>query len=54
MRTDYLLHKEVEHVLAALMPQNRLIMRLCLHTGLRLSDVLCMTPEQIKPSGWLV
>lgn len=54
MKTEYLLNKEVDRVLAALMPQNELIMRVVLHTGLRLSDVLCMTPEQIKPSGWLV
>lgn len=53
MRTEYLLSKEVDHVLAALMPQNRLIMELALHTGLRISDILGMTPEQIKPQGWI-
>ena len=53
MRTEYLLAQEVDHVLAALMPQNRLIMELALHTGLRISDILGMTPEQIKPQGWI-
>lgn len=36
------------------MPQNRLIMRTVLHTGLRISDVLELRTEQLKPSGWLV
>lgn len=54
MTTEYLLHKEVRMVLSALMPQNRLIMEVVLHTGMRISDVLEMRPEQLKPSGWLV
>ena len=35
-------------------PQNELVMRVVLHTGLRISDVLALRPEQLKPSGWLV
>lgn len=35
------------------MPQNRLIMELALHTGLRISDILGMTREQLKPQGWI-
>lgn len=53
-KTEYLLDVEVERVLAAMMPQNQLILRLVLHTGMRVSDVLLMKPEDIKPSGWLV
>lgn len=53
IKTEYLLQKEVEHVLAALTPSNRLVMRVCLHTGLRVSDVLSLKPEQIKPSVWV-
>lgn len=53
MKTEYLLNREVGHVLAALMPQNRLIMRLILHTGLRVSDVVELRPDQLKPSGWI-
>lgn len=52
MTTEYLYSKEVDHVLAALMPQNALIMRVSLHTGMRLSDVLELRPDQLKPCGW--
>lgn len=54
MTTEYLLEREVGNVLDCLMPQNRLIMRLVLHTGLRISDVLELRTEQLVPSGWLV
>ena len=47
MKTEYLLHREVEHVLAALTPSNRLICRVCLHTGLRLGDVLTLRTQQL-------
>ena len=47
MKTDYLLHREVGHVLAALMPQNRLIARVCLHTGLRVGDVVSLRAQDI-------
>lgn len=53
IKTDYLLHQEVERVLAALTPSNRLVMRVCLHTGLRLGDVLALRPEQIAPHMWV-
>lgn len=46
-KTEYLLHKEVDRVLAALMPQNQLICRVCLHTGLRLGDVLSLRTQQL-------
>lgn len=41
------MHREVEHVLAALMPSNRLVARVCLHTGLRVGDVLALRTDQI-------
>lgn len=53
MRTEYLLNKEVEQVLSALMPENRLAVRVSLHTGLRISDVLSLKTEQIKPIFWI-
>lgn len=53
MTTEYLLNKEVDRVLAALMPQNRLIMEVALHTGLRIGDILTMTPDMLKPNGWI-
>ena len=45
MKTEYLLHREVEQVLQLLTPENRLVMRVCLHTGLRISDVLALRPH---------
>ena len=53
MTTEYLLNREVEHVLAALTPSNRLVVRVSLHTGLRVSDVLALRTEQLKPSFWV-
>lgn len=47
MKTEYLLNKEVEHVLAALTAQNRLIARVCLHTGLRVGDVVALKTQQL-------
>lgn len=40
-------------VLAALTPENRLVMRVALHTGLRVSDVLALKTEQLKPHFWV-
>lgn len=53
MKTEYLLHREVEHVLAALMPVNRVVMRVCIHTGLRVGDVLALRTDQIAPRFWV-
>lgn len=33
--------------------ENRLVMRLLLHTGLRISDALSLKPEQLKPNFWI-
>lgn len=53
MRTEYLLAKEVDLVLAALTPENRLVMRAALATGLRVGDVLALTPDRLKPHFWV-
>lgn len=53
MKTEYLLDKEVERVLALLTPDNRLVMRVALATGLRIGDVLALKPEQLKPHFWV-
>ena len=42
----------MEHVLAALTPSNALVMRVILHTGMRVSDVLALKTADLKPSGW--
>lgn len=53
MKTEYLLDREVEQVLNLLTPENRLVMRVCLHTGLRVSDVLQLRPQQLKSRFWV-
>lgn len=53
MRTEYLLQHEVDGVLALLTPANRLVMRTALVTGLRISDVLAMTPDKLRPHCWV-
>ena len=53
MRTEYLIEREVERVLDLLTLENRLVMRLLLHTGLRIGDALRLKPEQLKPNFWV-
>ena len=53
MRTEYLIEREVERVLDLLTLENRLVMRLLLHTGLRIGDALRLRPEQLKPNFWI-
>lgn len=53
MRTEYLLQKEVDLVLSALTDTNRLVMRTCLATGLRLGDVLELTPDRLRRNFWV-
>lgn len=42
-RTDYLYQRQLDRVLGLLMPGNSLVVRVQLHTGLRVSDVLRLT-----------
>jgi integrase len=53
MKTEYLLHREVGHVLAALTPQNRLVCEVMLHTGLRVGDVLALRTQQLASRMWV-
>ena len=53
MTTEYLLNREVELILAALTPENRLALKTALHTGLRIGDVLQLRPEQLQPHFWV-
>lgn len=48
-----MLEREVERVLDLLTYENRLVMRVLLHTGLRISDALQLRPEQLKPNFWV-
>lgn len=47
MRTEYKTPDEMEHVLALLTPPNRLVARVMLATGLRVSDVLALRKENV-------
>jgi integrase len=53
MKTEYMLQREVDGVLALLMPANALVMRVALHTGLRVGDVLSLKTEQLAPRVWV-
>lgn len=48
MRTEYIHKQEMQHILAALMPPNRLAMELSLATGLRITDVLTIKTEAVQ------
>ena len=47
-RTTYANGAQMAHVLAALMPTNALIVKLCMQTGLRISDVLELRTCELK------
>jgi integrase len=47
-RTTYANRGQLGHVLAALMPVNALIVRICMVTGLRISDVLELRTAELK------
>jgi integrase len=53
MKSEYLLNREVDGVLAMLTPANAIVMRVALHTGLRISDVLSLKSSQIAPRFWV-
>jgi integrase len=46
--TEYIVQEAMEQVLGILTPSNRLVMRVILHTGLRVSDVLSLQTMQVK------
>ena len=53
MKTEYLLNREVDNILATLTPGNALAMRVALHTGLRIGDVLTLKTSQLAPRFWV-
>ena len=53
MKTEYLLNREVDLVLAMLTDRNALIMRTALHTGLRIGDVLSLKTDQLRTRFWV-
>ncbi len=48
-RSTYVSHPQMSLVLAALTPPNRAVMKLCIATGLRISDALNIKTAQLKP-----
>lgn len=53
MTTEYLLNKEIDNILSVLTPANALVMRVALHTGLRVGDCLSLRSEQLAPRLWV-
>ena len=53
MTTEYLLQREVDNILSVLTPGNALVMRVALHTGLRVGDVLNLKTEQLRSRFWI-
>jgi integrase len=54
MRSEWEKIEVLEHVLAALTPQNRLACSISLSTGLRIGDVLALKTEQLEKSNRFV
>ena len=53
MTTEYLLRREMEHVFAALTPENRRVCKVCVETGLRVGDVVQLRTEQLSQQFWI-
>ena len=53
MKTEYLLNREVDTVLAALTDGNALVMRVALHTGLRIGDILSLKTDRLARRFWV-
>lgn len=50
MRSDWVSDDILGHILAALMPQNALAIRVSRETGLRIGDVLRLKPQNVEPN----
>ena len=54
MRSEWIPKGEFEHILSALTPANRLVCEVSLATGLRVSDVLMLTPEKVRKQRFTI
>jgi integrase len=54
MRSEWKPKEEIEHILAALKPENRLACEISLFTGLRINDVLSLKTEQVRKQRFTV
>lgn len=48
MRSEWIPKGDFEHILSALTPENRLACEVSLATGLRIGDVLSLTPDRVR------
>ena len=53
MKSAYVLERKLEQALDLLTEQNRLVMRVCLDTGLRIGDVLALRADQLRPQFYV-
>ena len=53
MTTEYLLQREIDNILSVLTPGNALVIRVALHTGLRISDCLSLKTDQLSSRFWI-
>lgn len=54
MRSEWVPKGEIEHILAALMPENRLACEISLFTGLRINDVLSLKTAQVRKQRFTI
>lgn len=54
MRSEWIPKGEMEHILAALKPENRLACEISLYTGLRINDVLSLTIEKVRKQRFTI
>lgn len=54
MRSEWINDENMNHVLAAMMPANRLAIEVSMATGLRIGDVLQLTREQAEKGRFTV
>lgn len=54
MKSQYTPRADVIHILASLMPENRLACEISLATGLRIGDVLSLTRSQIEKQRFTI
>lgn len=54
MRTEWIPKGEMVHILASLYPENRLACEVSLATGLRINDVLALTPQKVRKQRFTI
>lgn len=52
MRSEWVPHETIDHILAALMPANRLAIEVSMRYGMRIGDVLSMRRTDVEKGSW--